>query len=335
MAEEMNKDLEMNEVAPETVAEDVTVAPEAEPVAEEKPKKERKPRAKKEKKEEPVAEETPVEEAPAEAPAEEVVAEETAEPVAEEKPKKEKKAKKEKVKKEKKAKSELDEESEEETEVVEAEETPEEKEKKKKLKKRLIITGICAAGAAVVAAIVILIVILSAKANAIKAFNKAAVATDPSKVSIAISQEVVGIPLEASFVTVYREDGSFEITYFRDEINTSAVDTTDFVTRKTGVVTCDASGNYSDGGEFKGTVSAPTGSVKFNFESSKINYKLTLNSNILKATVKASNTKAVFGVDVGADIDVTVTKASGKIVSFTMNYTTAEGPVTVNCFYAD
>ena len=383
MSEEMNKDLEINEVAPETVIEDAIFANDEE-VVEEKPKKEKKakePKAKKEKvkkEKAPKEEETEAvevaEQAPAEVEAAEAAAEVPAEEVApEEQPKaKKEKVKKEKVKKEKKKKSELDNEepvaeealeaqeeaapeaveavaeetteeteeeadeaAENEAEVLVAEETPEEKEAKRKKKKRLIITGICAGAAVVVAAVVVLILILSAKATAIKSFNKAAAATTPTKVSIAVSQTVLDVPLEASFVTSYNEDGSFVINYFYDEINTSSVDADGLVSRKEGVVTCDASGNYSDGGEFEGSVSAPKGNVKFNFESSKIKYKLTFNSNILKATVKASNTKSVFGIDVGSDIDVTVTKAAGKIVSFTMNYTTAEGPVTVNCFYAN
>ena len=370
MSEEMNKDLEMNEVAPETVTEDAIFSNDEEiveeaPKKEKKAKKEKAPKVKKEKAKK--EEESKADEVTEEA----VTAEEAAveEPAVEETPKpKKEKVKKEKVNKEKKKKSEIDTEepvaeepseapaeaaeevapevaeetaedtddtAENETETVVAEETPEEKAAKRKKKKRLIITGICAGAAVIIAAVVVLILILSAKASTIKSFNKAAAATNPTKTTIDVSQTVLDIPLEARFVTAYNEDGSFVINYFYDEINTSSVDADGLISRKEGVVTCDASGNYSDGGEFEGRVSAPKGSVKFNFESNKIKYKLSFNSNILKATVKASNTKSVFGIDVGSDIDVTVTKAAGKIVSFTMNYTTAEGPVTVNCFYAN
>ena len=205
---------------------------------------------------------------------------------------------------------------------------------KKKFNKKIAIIAAAAAAVVVAAVAIILAIVLGGGSKAsVKDFNKAATATSPEQLMISVQQDVSGIVLEAQFAIVYNEDGSATITYYRDVINDANVDTDEVKTRISGTVTCDASGNYSDGGEFAGNIPAAKGKVSFKFQEKKMKYTITSGGDVLNATVKAANTESVLGVAMGADTDITVTKADGKIVSFTMSYTTAQGPVSVNCFY--
>ena len=62
-------------------------------------------------------------------------------------------------------------------------------------------------------------------------------------------------------------------------------------------------------------------------------YTLSKDGNVLAGTVKAANTKAVFGVEYASDVTFVLTKTSEKIVSLSMTYTLTEGTVEVVCNY--
>jgi len=169
--------------------------------------------------------------------------------------------------------------------------------------------------------------------NYYKDFETAAAQTSPTTVTLTVKQEQAVATLNATFVTTYAEDGSAVITYSRDVINpigTGSADET--ISTVTGTVTCDAQGNYSDGGEFKGN-SAVVSGVSFKFNKKKMNATFSNDGNVLNATVAAADTASVLGVDFGVDVTVTITKSEGKIIAFTLEYTAAEGKVYVNCVY--
>ena len=165
-------------------------------------------------------------------------------------------------------------------------------------------------------------------------FNKAAIATSPAKATLTVTQEQTEATLNASFVITFGEDGSATIAYSYDAFNEIGVGSSDeVIVTKTGTVTCDKNGNYSDGTfAFSGTTTIVTGAA-LNFDAEKMSANFSADGNVVNALVEAANTEAVFGVAIPADITLTAIKNAGRILSFTLEYTTAEGKVSVNCTY--
>ena len=177
------------------------------------------------------------------------------------------------------------------------------------------------------------IVACSSAPDFYKEFKEAAAQTSPTTVTLTVKQEQAYATLNARFVTTYAEDGSATIVYSRDVFNEIGTGTADEpISTLTGTVTCDAQGNYSDGGAFAGN-SAVVSGVNFDFNKKKMNATFSTDGNVLNATVAAADTAAVLGVDFGVDVTITITKSEGKIIAFTLEYTAAEGKVYVNCVY--
>ena len=167
----------------------------------------------------------------------------------------------------------------------------------------------------------------------VETFNDAAAATSPSKIQLYVKQTTADAELELSVVINYAEDGSSTIVGTRDVINSDTSGASDeLVTTVPVNVTCDANGNYSDGGAFSGS-SAVSSGVKFNFSKNKMAATVSADGTVLNANIEAANTESVLGVKIDADVTLTVTVNDGKIASFTMEYTSQQGPVYVNCIY--
>jgi len=165
-------------------------------------------------------------------------------------------------------------------------------------------------------------------AEAAADFITAAGATDVNSLAVSITAETAEGTLTSSYTTVYNADGTSVMTYEIEVI--PGIDSTSDKDVLVGTVTCDANGNYSDGGTVSGTLGA-TG-VAFDIDSDKItNYSIS--GDTLAVTVAAADTAAVIGSAIPSDAVVTVTKADGKIVSMTLSYTGTEGAVKIVCSY--
>lgn len=161
-------------------------------------------------------------------------------------------------------------------------------------------------------------------------FKKAVDNTAPAVVNVSTEVESALGTLASSFKTTYAADGSFVIDYSYEQFNTSTSGNAgDVKSTVTGQVTCDKDGNYSDGGALTGTTAVATG-AKIAFDSKKMeNVKVSEDGNVLSATVKAANTKAVLGIEFASDVTLVVTKASDKIVSYSIEY----DKTTITCSY--
>ena len=95
---------------------------------------------------------------------------------------------------------------------------------------------------------------------------------------------------------------------------------------KTGTVTLDKDGKYSDGGEFKDTLGANVSTIELNLDESKLE-AYTVDSGVLSATVKAENTAAIFGRDFGCDVSFMITTNSNRVIAVVLNYISSIGPV--------
>ncbi len=168
--------------------------------------------------------------------------------------------------------------------------------------------------------------------DTLKDFKKASSSTEPSVVTLNITVGTAYGDLDASYVTTYKEDGSFTVEYSYEEFAASGEGNADDVTVvKTGTVTCDKNGNLS-GGSVDGKVETLSGN-KLSFNADKMDAKVSKDGDVLTATVKAKNTKAVFGLEIAGDVTLVVTKSEGKLVSYTMTYTLESGDVVVKCLY--
>ena len=136
--------------------------------------------------------------------------------------------------------------------------------------------------------------------------------------------------LKSSIVTVFAEDGSKTITYTRDVHDSG--DALAAPKPETKTITCDASGTYSDGGTFVEENKLALG-FKLSLATDKLlNYSVS--ANALSASVSKDNVESVLGVSFGADVDLVITLAGGKVSFVSVSYTDANGyAVSTTCTY--
>ena len=156
--------------------------------------------------------------------------------------------------------------------------------------------------------------------------------TTPAVVEVKITSDTAFGPLSALFKTTYKEDGSFTISGSYERFNTISEGESKDVTSTVPVeITCDKDGNYSDGGAFTGSNPAATG-AKLTLDK-KLKADVSKDGNVFSANIKAEDTKAVLGIEFAADVNLTITKNDGKIISYTMEYKTEFGYDKIVCSY--
>lgn len=161
------------------------------------------------------------------------------------------------------------------------------------------------------------------------AFVSAIGATNPEKVTVTVKTTTKYGELTSTYVTTFAADGSFTVDYTVEKFNDSLEATsTELKIVETGTITCNADGSYSDGGAFAGSNPQATG-VKLNIKSDKVT-EYNVNGDNFNATVKAADTKDVFGVEYKNDATLVLTKNNGKIVSASV----ISGDVQILCVYA-
>ena len=166
----------------------------------------------------------------------------------------------------------------------------------------------------------------------LKDFEEAINNTNPTAIDVQITSDTAFGSLAASFKTAFAEDGSFVIDGSYEKFNTTTEGKAEDVKSVIPVkITCDKSGNYSDGGAFSGSNPAATG--KKLVLSKKMRASISNDGNVLTATVKADKTEDVFGIAYATDVTLVVTKNEGKIVSYTMEYATDYGYDRIVCSY--
>ena len=143
-------------------------------------------------------------------------------------------------------------------------------------------------------------------------------ATSLASIKVTVTAETTEGTLTSTYTTVYNADKTSTMTYSIETI--PGIDSTEDLEVITGTVTCDANGNYSDGGAISGKIGA-TG-IKFDYDSDKID-NFSIDGNVLAITVDAADTEAVIGYALGSDATITVTKADGQIKFVTLSYTGA------------
>lgn len=164
----------------------------------------------------------------------------------------------------------------------------------------------------------------------VKDFKAAINATNPTEIHVEITQETANGDLVAVMTTTFEDDGSFVIVGTYEQF-TGASSGENKLSLPINV-SCDANGNYSDGGDFSGQNPAATG-AKLNLGVKKLNTSISSDGNVLTVNVAATQTKAVLGVEYASDVTLVISINEGQVTSYTMNYTNTYGAVTVVCSY--
>jgi hypothetical protein len=156
-------------------------------------------------------------------------------------------------------------------------------------------------------------------------FEKAIEQTPASKVRVdtKITTEL-GI-LHSTVETTFNPNGSASVYFYIQRFNSDFTSSDVFIT-KSGTVTLNADGSYSDGGDFADTLGSNIASVSLDLDEAKLE-SYSIEGGVLSASVKAENTAAVLGTEIGYDVDFMLTVGNGRIVYLVINYTSDNGPI--------
>lgn len=135
--------------------------------------------------------------------------------------------------------------------------------------------------------------------------------------------------LESTYLVTYNIDGSATVNYTYEKFN-QVGESKDFKTTVTGETTIGANGELVNPPAGIAAVEALTFDI--NLDASKL-YSATLTSGILNAVVKAENTLAILGVDLGVDANLVVSVGTLGVASVAISYTTANGTVEIVSTY--
>ena len=166
----------------------------------------------------------------------------------------------------------------------------------------------------------------------IEDYNAAIARTAPETVKINTTYENNSpeITLTGEYNVTYNADGTATIVYAYDRLNN--IGDSEMKTRVSGTATVLADGTVS--GDIDSMVSASAAKAIV-LDASKLTYDISM--GVLNATVKAENTKDVFGVDLGSDamllMRITGEGDAMEIGSYTVNYTTSSGKVGIVCIF--
>lgn len=137
--------------------------------------------------------------------------------------------------------------------------------------------------------------------------------------------------LNSEYNVTYLTDGTATVTYSYEKFNTATAGSPDnFKEVLTGETAVLADGTLTSAPEGIASVEALTFDI--NLDSSKL-YSATVTSGMLTATVKAENTAAVLGVDLGVDADIIITTGSLGVTSVAIHYVSASGPIEIVATY--
>ena len=175
------------------------------------------------------------------------------------------------------------------------------------------------------------------KGPSLAAFKTAVANTNPATLEIDTKLETAMGDLAGEYVVTYAEDGSATIDYSYEMFNELGANVTELKKVEQGTIEINANGEYS--GALSGTLSG-VGEYKLNLDKGKM-VDVTVNGNVLEAGIKAANTKAVLGVEIDADVTMTLTKGTDGIVSLVLTYSvevvvgdeTVSCPATITCAY--
>ena len=169
-------------------------------------------------------------------------------------------------------------------------------------------------------------------ATGVAAIQKALDDSAPKSADITVKFESTLGTLNGKYDVTYNDDGSATVDYSYERFNTfdENVNRDEVKSTYTGVVTVSSAGEVE--GDLGGVASVEAVSFDINLDSSKLTTG-TVTANVLKGKVSAANTEAVLGINIGYDVDITITTGSGRVTYIVLTYTTDMGPVEITSIY--
>ena len=154
-------------------------------------------------------------------------------------------------------------------------------------------------------------------------------ASVPETATVTVNFKTALGELNSKYIVTYNTDGSATVNYTYEKFN--AVGEADTAkTQLEGETVISATGELSTPVQGIAAVEALTFDI--NLDPTKI-YSATVTSGILNAVVKAENTLAVLGVELGVDVNLVVTVGALGISSVAISYVTEDGTVEIISTY--
>ena len=154
-------------------------------------------------------------------------------------------------------------------------------------------------------------------------------ASAPETATVTVTFKSALGTLDSEYLVTYSQvDGSATVVYTYEQFNTT--DSSEFKSTYEGQLTVNADGTLSKNPAGVASVEALTFDI--NLDPAKI-YSATVTSGILSIVVKAENTAAVLGVNLGVDATVVISVGTLGVGSVAISYSTAEGSVDIVSTY--
>lgn len=136
--------------------------------------------------------------------------------------------------------------------------------------------------------------------------------------------------LNGSYNVVYNEDGTATVTYSYEKFNSFEDISGELKSTYTGTTTVAADGTVTD--SLGGTASVEAITFDVQLDESKLG-SVVAGAAALNAKVKAADTKAVLGVEIGYDVDLVISSGKLGVTSVAISYDSASGPVEIVAVY--
>ena len=167
--------------------------------------------------------------------------------------------------------------------------------------------------------------------QAISDLQTALDASAPAKADITVVLKSSLGDLNGSYDVVFNEDGTATVTYSYEKFNSFEDGaSSEIKSTYTGTTTVAADGTVTD--SLGGVASVEAISFNIQLDESKLS-SVTAGAGAISAKVKAADTKAILGVEIGYDVDLVISSGKLGVTSVAISYESASGPVEIVALY--
>lgn len=166
----------------------------------------------------------------------------------------------------------------------------------------------------------------------ISTIQKAIDESAPSSAKITVKLNSVLGDLNGEYNVVFNDDGSANVMYSYELFNEFNADSIELGPKSTytGAVTISANGELSE--EIGGVASAEAVSFDIALDDALFE-TVSVESSVLKGTIKADNTYDVLGVALDYDAELVILTGNGRVTSIVINYVAESGPIEITATY--
>lgn len=155
-------------------------------------------------------------------------------------------------------------------------------------------------------------------------------ASTPKTADITVTLKAVLDDLYSEYNVTYNQDGTATVVYTYEKFNDLNADSDEHKSAYSGTATVSPDGTVSDA--IGGTASVEALTFDISLDAAKLENAEVI-AGVLTATVKAANTAAVLGVELGADASLAISTSANGVTSIAIAYASAAGPVEIIATY--